>query len=200
MRILIASGDSVIGGALAWQLQQQGHEVVQTTRKCDPQSPNYLDVRERRWRHVGEARYDRVVYCIAHDAPASALDVFDVNVIGAFDWLNRAAETACTPTAQVAVLTSQFGSITELSNGQVPWYRMSKAALNMGIALLARRYAQQRWLCVHPGLVDTPMTAGLKYTHEKLSPQESAKHIAALLDRDPDFGFYDAPTGRVIGW
>lgn len=199
MRVLIASADSVIGGAVAWQLQQQGHEVVCTTRKCDPQSLNYLDVRERRWRHTG-AKFDRVVYTIAHDAPTSVLDVFDVNVIGAFEWLNRAAETACTPTAQIAVLTSQFGSVSELSNGQVPYYRMSKAALNMGVALLAQRHNKMRWLCVHPGLVDTPMTKGLRYSHEKLSPQQSARHIVELLDRDLPFGFYDAPSGRVIGW
>lgn len=199
MRVLIASGDSVIGSALAHRLQQQGHTVTVTSRKWGPHSPNYLDVRERRWKHTGEP-YDRVVYTIAHDAPASALDVFDVNVVGAFEWLNLAATTACRDGAQVAVLTSQFGSIGELSNTQVPWYRMSKAALNMGVKVLAQRHRNLRWLCVHPGLVDTPMTKGLQYTHEKLSPLTSAQHIAELLDRDPEFGFYDAPTGRTIAW
>jgi NAD(P)-dependent dehydrogenase (short-subunit alcohol dehydrogenase family) len=199
MRILIASGDSVIGSALAHHYQQAGYTVVCTTRKCDPQEANYLDVRERRWQHTGP-KFDRVVYTIAHDAPTGPLDVFSVNTVGAYNWLGLVAATACAPGAQVAVLTSQFGSIEEVSNTQVPWYRMSKAALNMGVKLLAHKHTDLRWLCVHPGLVDTPMTKGLSYTHEKLHPQDSARMIADLLDRPLPFGFYDAPTGRRIAW
>lgn len=199
MRILIASGDSAIGSALAHHYQQEGHTVVCTTRKCTRDDPNYLDVRERRWRHKGEA-FDRIVYTIAHDAPTGPIDIFNVNTVGAYDWLDLAARSACNDGAQIAVLTSQFGSIGEVSNTQVPWYRMSKAALNMGVALLAQKHTKQRWICVHPGLVDTPMTRGLQYTHDKLHPQASAAMIADLLDKRLPFGFYDAPSGRVISW
>jgi NAD(P)-dependent dehydrogenase (short-subunit alcohol dehydrogenase family) len=199
MRILIASGDSTIGGALAKHWKASGHDVVCTTRGTNVDDPTYLDVRERRWQHTGE-KFDRVVFTISHDAPVRALDLFEVNVVGAFDWLDLASREAVNTGAQMIVLTSQFGSIGELSNNQAPWYRMSKAALNMGVALLSRRYAKLRWLCVHPGLVATPMTQGLNYTHAKLSPQTSAQMIDILLDKELSFGLYDAPTGRVIPW
>lgn len=199
MRILIASGDSVIGSALAEFWRSKGHDVVCTTRYGDKSSPYYLDVRERTWQHQGP-KFDRIVYTIAHDAPQSVIDVFEVNTIGAFEWLSLAASTAATDTAQIAVMTSQFGSIGELSNTQAMWYRMSKAALNMGVSLLQKQNPSQQWMCLHPGLVDTPMSKGYTYTHGKISPETSAKHIDDLLSRNLPFGFYDAPTKRVIRW
>jgi NAD(P)-dependent dehydrogenase (short-subunit alcohol dehydrogenase family) len=199
MRILIASGDSAIGSALAHHYQQQGHEVVCTTRKCHPDNSNYLDVRERRWQPTGQ-KFDRVVFTIAHDAPKKALDLFEVNVVGAFDWLDLVARQGVNPNAQMVVMTSQFGSIGGLSNQQAVWYRMSKAALNMGVALLQKRHPTLRWMCLHPGLVESPMTKNLKYSHSKITPEKSAEYISAFIATDPVFGFYDATTGKRLQW
>lgn len=198
MKILIASEDSAIGGALAI-LWRQNHDVVCTSRKLPKEDPNYLDVTNRDWQPSGQV-FDRVVFAIAHDAPKTALDVFDVNVIGSYEWLDKVAATSAKPGTQMAVLTSQFGSIAELSNQQAAWYRMSKAALNMGVSLLNMKYPHLSWVCLHPGLVDTPMTKDLKYSHAKISPGQSASYIDAILSSNPTFGFYDAVSKRRIKW
>lgn len=90
---------------------------------------------------VAEADFTRIMLVNAY-APIRAVD----RLIG------RVA-----PEGTVAVMSSGLGSIAG-SNGGWEIYRMSKAALNMGLTSLAARMQDARtYLCVTPGWVKTDM-------------------------------------------
>lgn len=65
-------------------------------------------------------------------------------------------------------------------------YCMSKAAMNMGSAILQRRSNLDgiRVICVHPGLLDTWMNAGNPFGEELIPPAESAGMIYELAQRE----------------
>lgn len=197
MRILIASTDSQIGNALRLHYSKD-NEVVCTTRYCEKTSNLFLDVKEPKWNNLG--KFNKVFFTIANDNPTGILDVFDVNVKGAILWLELVAKYGAAENCQIVVLSSQVGSISEVNRYSNPWYRMSKAALNMGVSLLNHKYKNCRWLCVHPGLVETAMTKDSIYFDKKITVDESAKHISELLKIELPFGFYDAVTKRKISW
>lgn len=195
---LVASIDSEIGKALKDYLLERSETVHGTSRLGV--GDFHLELTEP-FQLKSNIQYDRLFFTISAEAPKTAAAVFQVNCIRTYEFLNYAVVSGLLkPGAQIVVLTSQHGSITEVNSDQSPWYRMSKAALNMGVKLLSKKHPGFQWICLHPGLVDTRMTKTLKYTHEKLSPRESASSIIKFVNTLPTFGFYDAITGRRIPW
>lgn len=85
-------------------------------------------------------------------------DSFRTNAMGPF-LLTQALADKLADGAKVANITSELGSIAGLSRFGTPSYNISKAALNMASALLAKALAERRIAVVvlHPGWAQTDM-------------------------------------------
>jgi NAD(P)-dependent dehydrogenase (short-subunit alcohol dehydrogenase family) len=98
----------------------------------------------------------------------------------------------------VAVMSSELGSIVG-SGGGYEIYRMSKAALNMGLKSLAvRRVDTRTYLCVSPGWVRTDMGG----PQAALDVSQSVQRIADLIAQRAGTGgtAFVSYDGRVVAW
>lgn len=103
------------------------------------------------------------------------------------------------PDGVVGVMTSDLGSIGRSAAGRA-WetYRMSKAALNMGLCNLAHRHGGGRtFLAVAPGWVRTDMGGD----NAALSVEESVRGLADVIEAEPVLGhrFVDH-QGAALPW
>jgi len=94
------------------------------------------------------------------------------------------------------------GSISDNRLGGWYGYRASKAALNQLLRTAAIEWARtaREGVCVglHPGTVDTPLSAPFRSTVAPgglLSPAQSAAALLQVLDR-----LGPADSGRVFAW
>ena len=98
-----------------------------------------------------------------------------------------------------AALSARVGSIGD--NGFGGWYsyRTAKAALNQmihtGAIELARTHAQSICVALHPGTVQTSLTAKYAKGHPTVAPQEAAQNLLAVLD-----GLTPDDTGLFFDW
>ena len=108
-----------------------------------------------------------------------------------------------------AALSARVGSIGDNRLGGWYGYRASKAALNMLVRTLAIEHARTRPLgicvAIHPGTVDTPLSAPFQagVPPEKLfTPARSAASLLAVMDRlrPADTGGFFAWDGAPIPW
>jgi NAD(P)-dependent dehydrogenase (short-subunit alcohol dehydrogenase family) len=87
--------------------------------------------------------------------------------------------------ATIAVMSSGMGSIAQNGSGGWEAYRMSKAALNMGLkSMEARDTASRTWLAITPGWVRTDM-GGAGAT---LRIEESIPRLVDMLERRRETG------------
>ena len=194
MKTLIASIDSDIGSALYKLLPD-----ADTTSRLG-KGHYYLDVTQNCHLALNQA-YDRVYYTISADSTASVHEIFNTTVIGTWNFLSFIGNGWLKPGAQVIVLSSRIGSITEVCDDRFPIYRMSKAALNMGVALLSQKYPVASWVCQHPGLVFTKLSSQnvTQFNGLIITPDESARMIIETANKRLPFGFYNI-QGQVIPW
>jgi NAD(P)-dependent dehydrogenase (short-subunit alcohol dehydrogenase family) len=128
--------------------------------------------------------------------PANWTRVMTVNALGPM----LAARTLGAKVRQggtLAVLSSVMGSIAE--NGGGAWsYRMSKAALNMGVSCLAieLRPRDVKVVALHPGWVKTDMGGA----QAPVEVGDSVAGIRRVIDTLDDSGSYLDYTGRRIPW
>lgn len=129
----------------------------------------------------------------------SLLDQFKLNALAPllltqtlFDQLNDQA--------QIAMITSRMGSISDNTSGGYYGYRMSKAALNMASVSLAKDLKDRNIIIsiLHPGYVRTDMT----HNQGNISPKES---VSALIKRIEEYsldqsGIFKHCNGSLIGW
>ncbi|MFC3230592.1 SDR family oxidoreductase [Marinibaculum pumilum] len=104
--------------------------------------------------------------------------------------------------AAFAALSARVGSIADNRLGGWYGYRASKAALNQTIRCLAIELARRsdRALCValHPGTVDTPLSAPFQRNvpaAQLSAPAEAAGRLLAVLD-----GLQPADSGGLFAW
>jgi NAD(P)-dependent dehydrogenase (short-subunit alcohol dehydrogenase family) len=102
--------------------------------------------------------------------------------------------------AKIAFVSSRAGSIGDRPSGGNYGYRMSKAALNMAGANLARDLASRGILValLHPGFVRTDMTNG----GGSVDPSEAAAGLITqidLLDESRSGRFFHA-DGSEVPW
>ena len=104
------------------------------------------------------------------------------------------------PGAKIALMTSRMGSIADNTSGSMYGYRMSKAALNMAGASLARDLEAKGFAVVilHPGYVRTGMTGG----HGNVEPREAAQQLVARIDELTlaTTGRFLHASGEVLPW
>lgn len=98
-----------------------------------------------------------------------------------------------------AALSARVGSIGD--NGYGGWYgyRTAKAALNQmvhtGAIELARSHRASICVTLHPGTVDTALTARYARGHPTVTPDTAAANLLSVLD-----GLTPDDTGRFFDW
>jgi NAD(P)-dependent dehydrogenase (short-subunit alcohol dehydrogenase family) len=133
--------------------------------------------------------------------PAALARVLAVNTIGpALVAKHLLPCLSRTEKAVFAALSARVGSISDNRLGGWHAYRASKAALNMLIRTFAIELARSHHaaLCVglHPGTVDTPLSAPYQAgVSNLLTPETSGRSLLDLLDV-----LTPQQSGRLFGW
>lgn len=125
-------------------------------------------------------------------AEATLKDSLQVNAIGPF-LLVQALAPLLADGARVANLSSQLGSIGNVTRFGTPSYAISKAAQNMATAQLVHALAPRGIVVValHPGWVQTEMGgAGADVTAE-----DAARGLLDVVE-----GLGDGDSGRFLDW
>jgi NAD(P)-dependent dehydrogenase (short-subunit alcohol dehydrogenase family) len=93
-----------------------------------------------------------------------------------------------------------MGSVADNTSGGMYGYRMSKAALNMAGASLAKDLAGQgvSVVLLHPGYVRTDMTSG----NGNITPDEAARGMIQRIDAltPADSGAFYHQNGERLPW
>jgi len=110
----------------------------------------------------------------------------------------------------VAALSAMVGSIGDNRIGGWYSYRMSKAALNLGLRNAAIELGRLRprgrpkpiVVAVHPGTTETPLSEPFLRNHSSRPPAESAAHILSVLDglEEEDSGGFFNWDGKPLPW
>lgn len=105
-----------------------------------------------------------------------------------------------------AALSARVGSIGDNKLGGWISYRSAKAALNQIIRTasieIARTSPQSVVVGLHPGTVETKLTAPFSSGHAAMRPAESAAHLLSVLDSltPQQSGGFFAYDGSVVEW
>lgn len=150
--------------------------------------------------HDGDHRPERRLRELGADWMARN---FAVNAIGPALVIKHAAtRLPRNRRSVVAALSARVGSISDNRIGGWYGYRASKAALNMLVRTAAIEVARSRPQAVvaalHPGTVDTPLSAPFQggVAPEKLFvPDRSATAMLAVID-----GLNVQASGRIFAW
>ncbi len=137
--------------------------------------------------------------------------VFDVNTFGVALLLKHLIPQMCRRQRSVfSSLSARVSSIADNRIGGWYSYRASKTAQNMFLKTAAlevkRGYAQLIIVGLHPGTVDTslsaPFTKRLAKTHHVFAPSESVAHLQSVIERLSleDSGQLFAWDGQQIPW
>ncbi|MDH5305942.1 MAG: SDR family oxidoreductase [Myxococcales bacterium] len=216
--ILVTGANRGIGLELCRQLAARGDEVIAACRR----SSTALDALGVRVLRDVEVTDEASVQALADALAGVSLDIL-VNNAGIFtretlddldfDRIRRQLEVnalgplrvtaALLPNlargAKLALITSRMGSIADNTSGAYYGYRMSKAALNMAGASLARDLRERGVAVVilHPGMVATDMTE-----HEGIPVEESAKGLIACIDAltPAESGIFLHENGERLPW
>jgi NAD(P)-dependent dehydrogenase (short-subunit alcohol dehydrogenase family) len=201
---LIVGASRGIGRALAEEHLRRGWQVIATVRKptaladLEAASGDALDVEVVDmvdWDGVDALRQRLAVRsldlllinagiagkqesCLSQITPEGFTEVMLVNALGplriADGFLDLVARNGT-----VAVVSSSLGSIADNDGGGYEPYRMSKAALDMGLRSIAARDGARRrtFLAICPGWVSSDMGG----PGAPLTPKRSATGIADML-------------------
>jgi NAD(P)-dependent dehydrogenase (short-subunit alcohol dehydrogenase family) len=136
--------------------------------------------------------------------------VYAVNVVGTFKMTEAFFDNvAASDQKKIVAVTSLQGSIGANRDPLVPFYKMSKTALNMGMKTISKRVKGKKVtiVLISPGAVDTQMmNAALDHAGFKgnflITPQESAEAVINIIDQyDLKMtGTFMSHRGDVIPW
>ena len=207
-----------IGLELCRQLRERGEIVVAACRRAEPglaalgcEVVDGVEVTDdagiaRLVAALGGRRVD-VLVNNAGILARESLDDFDVESIRRQFEVNALAPLRVTRAllpnlgegSKVAIVTSRMGSIADNGSGGYYGYRMSKAAVNMAGASLARdlRGRGIAVLLLHPGMVATEMTG-----RSGIPVHESASNLIARIDSlglEQSGSFHHA-DGQTLPW
>lgn len=220
MRVLVIGASGGIGAALARAAVARGDDVQGLSRSKDG-----LDVTDEASvaAHLAALKGDFDVVIVATGAlmisgqgpekslrgldPAAMAAQFALNAIGPALVLKHAARLLPRDRRAVFVaLSARVGSIGDNRAGGWYAYRAAKAALNQivrtGAVELARSHSQLACVVLHPGTVQTPLTAKYLGRHPAVTPDQAATNLWAVIDglTARDTGrFFDA-AGTTVAW
>lgn len=118
--------------------------------------------------------------------------VYAVNVVGTFKMSEAfLPHVLASDQKKIIAITSLQGSIGANRDPLVPFYKMSKTALNMGMKTIAKRVKRQKVTValISPGAVDTQMMnaaldhAGFKNAGFLITPEQSAEAVINIIDQ-----------------
>lgn len=117
--------------------------------------------------------------------------VYAVNTVGTLKMTEAfIANVLASEQKKVVAITSLQASIGSLRDPMIPFYKMSKTALNMGMKSISRRLKSKKVTValISPGAVDTEMmNAALDHANFKgnflITPQESAEAVINVIDQ-----------------
>mgnify|MGYP005840478297 CR=1 FL=1 len=212
-RALVIGASGGIGQAVATALEARGTDVTRLSRRVDgfditdeASVAHHLDLLD--------GSYDAILIATggltpAGGAPEKALGQisapalsaqFALNAIGPALVLKHAPRLLPRDRrAFVAALSARVGSIGDNRLGGWYGYRAAKAALNQIVHTaaieLARSHRQAICVALHPGTVQTALTASYLGRHPAVAPQTAAENLLAVLD-----GLGPADTGGFFDW
>jgi len=136
--------------------------------------------------------------------------VYAVNTIGTFKLAEAFFDNVvASDQKKIVAMTSQQGSISALREPLIPYYKMSKTAVNMGMSTIAKRVKRKKVtiVLISPGAVNTDMmNAALDHAGAKggflITPQQSAEAVINVVDQY-DFEMsatFMSHRGDVIPW
>lgn len=220
MRVLVIGASGGIGAALVRQAQGAGAEVTGLSRR-----DHGLDVtNEASVAQVLaglEPPFDRIYVAtggleLAGQAPEKSLRALDPAALMAQFALNamgpalvlkhalRLMPRAGAP--RFAALSARVGSIGDNRLGGWHSYRAAKAALNQLIHTaaveIARSHPQAVVVCLHPGTVETGLTARYRGNHPAVTPDLAAARLWGVVEAlgpADSGGFYDW-AGQAVPW
>jgi NAD(P)-dependent dehydrogenase (short-subunit alcohol dehydrogenase family) len=136
--------------------------------------------------------------------------VYAVNTIGTLKMIEAFIDNVmASEQKKVVAITSLQASIGSLRDPLIPFYKMSKTALNMGMMSISRRLKSKKVTIalISPGAVDTDMmNAALDHANFKgnflITPQESAEAVINIIDQYNlgMTGTFMSHRGDVIPW
>ena len=226
---VVLGGTGGIGAALAEGLRQQGHEVMALGRRTEP-ALDYGDetsvgrvaqavaaelartglplrrlVVATGMLHEGEIQPER---SWAHLDAAALQRLFLVNAVGPALVMRHCLPLLPRQGRSVAAfLSARVGSIGDNRLGGWYGYRASKDALNQLVHTaaieLSRRCPQALCVALHPGTVDTLLSAPFAKTGLNVRPPEvAAQELLRVIDTLPagsSGGFFDH-QGTEVPW
>ena len=226
---VVLGGTGGIGAALAAGLRARGHDVLAVGRRTEPavdyqgahtvaELATHIAARiERDGRplshlivatgilHDGAVQPER---SWAHLETAALQRLFLVNAIGPALVMRHLLPLLPRQGRCVAAfLSARVGSIGDNALGGWYGYRASKAALNQLVHTaaieLARRNKQALCVALHPGTVDTALSAPFAKTGLQVRPPEvAAAELLQVIDALPEGssgGFFDH-HGQPVPW
>jgi len=140
--------------------------------------------------------------------------VFAVNVAGTLKMTEAFLDhVEASDQKKIIAMTSTQGSIELLRDPLIPFYKMSKTALNMGMSSIAR-VVKRRGITIgliSPGAVDTKMmNSALDHSNMNvkgranflITPQQSAEAVINVADQfEMKYtGYFMAHTGEMLPW
>ena len=198
MRTLIVGADSGIGNALLKSIP----DAMGTSRRHGTDMI-FLDVSDTSTYPTFDEKFDVIYYCIGVSGKTGSPEtIMNVNAIKSIDCLRHLANY----TKTIKIMSSITGSLTFSVATHMSLvdttYRMSKAALNIGVIKLHHEFPDVTWQLLHPGLVLTKMTEGMPVGDPKyqfLTPEESAQKIlqTPVTER---LSFVNCISGHNIPW
>jgi NAD(P)-dependent dehydrogenase (short-subunit alcohol dehydrogenase family) len=220
MRAAIIGSSGGIGASLVRALADRGADVTALSRR-----DNGLDVTDEASvaKHVGGlvGPFDLVIIAtgalvIDGAGPEKSLRAltaenmaaqFALNAIGpAMVVKHIARQLPRDHPSRVAILSARVGSIGDNALGGWYSYRTAKAGLNQLVHTaaieIARTHPQAVIAALHPGTVDTALTAAHAGGHATVTPATAAQNLLAVLDRltpAQTGGFFDW-KGETIPW
>lgn len=212
MRAVIIGASGGIGGALVTALRDRA-EVVSLSR-----SANGLDLTDEATIAASVAAldgsFDLVIVAtgalvVAGKGPEKSLKALSAESMTAQLALNAIGPVLVLKhmlrvlprdrIARFAVLSARVGSIGDNALGGWYSYRAAKAALNQLIHTaaieVARTHPQAIVVALHPGTVDTALTAAHAGGHPTVTPAMAATNLLSVLDR-----LTPADTGGFFDW
>ena len=139
--------------------------------------------------------------------PASMARQFALNAIGPALLLKHFAPLLARDRRAVfATLSARVGSIGDNRLGGWISYRAAKAALNQIVRTsaieIARSHPQAVVVALHPGTVDTKLSAKFSRNHEVFSPSQASAQLLAVVDGldASQTGSFLAYDGSAIEW
>ena len=136
--------------------------------------------------------------------------VYEVNTVGTMKMSEAFYDNVLiSDQKKIVAVTSLQGSIAGARDPLIPFYKMSKTALNMGMMNISRRVKSKKItvVLISPGAVDTEMmNSALDHAGFKgnflITPEESAEAVINIIDQyNFDMsGTFMSHRGDVIPW